>query len=46
MDSMDEFIERRRSDLAGRTVVILHDLADGSRGAADLFALSVSGEAK
>ncbi|NQV96761.1 MAG: hypothetical protein HQ486_03100 [Acidimicrobiaceae bacterium] len=93
MDSVDEFIERRRSDLAGRTVAILHELADnldlekierelhriigtcgsyglidGSRGAADLlarvrddlvgglsgelyaladvFALSVSGEAK
>lgn len=43
---MDEFIERRRSDLAGRTVAILHDLDIGSRGAADVFALSVSGEVK
>ncbi|TRZ71269.1 MAG: hypothetical protein D4R95_07260 [Actinobacteria bacterium] len=28
MDSMDEFIERRRSDLAGRTAAILRELAD------------------
>lgn len=46
LDSTDEFSVRRRSDLARRTVTILRDLVIGWRGAADVFALSVSGEAK